>query len=59
MDKPEIIISVEGGLIQSIEGIPPGVKVEVHDYDTDGSMGQHRKDKDGAIYRLSTWEGGE
>ena len=59
MNTPEIIIIVERGLIQDIKRIPPGIIVEVRDYDTDGSTGQHRKDKNGAIYRLSTWEGGE
>jgi hypothetical protein len=32
-----ILIVVEGGVIQDIEGIPPGVQVVVRDYDVDGS----------------------
>lgn len=32
----EIIIRVEGGLIQSIENIPNDVTIRVWDYDTDG-----------------------
>jgi hypothetical protein len=32
-----IIVHVDGGVIQDIEGIPPGVEVHVRDYDTDGA----------------------
>ena len=31
-----ILITVEGGLIQSIDNIPPGATVEVRDWDTEG-----------------------
>jgi hypothetical protein len=30
-----IVVTVEGGVIQNMSGIPEGVIVEVHDYDTD------------------------
>lgn len=33
----EIIITVEGGVIQSIDNIPPGVTIKVQDFDTEGS----------------------
>jgi len=29
----KITITVEGGCVQGVEGIPPGVVVEIHDYD--------------------------
>ncbi len=32
----EITVTVEGGVIQSIDDVPPGVKVTVLDFDTDG-----------------------
>lgn len=32
----KIFIEVEGGVVQSVFGIPEGVQVEVLDYDTDG-----------------------
>lgn len=31
-----IVVTVEGGVIQDIEGIPPGVTVRVLDFDTEG-----------------------
>lgn len=31
-----IVITVEGGVIQDVEGIPPGVTVRVLDFDTEG-----------------------
>lgn len=36
-DQHNIVITVEGGVIQSIENIPPGVRVVVRDYDVDGA----------------------
>jgi hypothetical protein len=36
MDKI-ITITVEGGVVQSVEGIPRGVTVRVLDFDTDGA----------------------
>jgi hypothetical protein len=29
----KVVVTVSGGLIQDIEGIPPGVEIEVRDYD--------------------------
>jgi hypothetical protein len=37
--KPEpvkIVVTVDGGVVQSVDGIPAGVNVEVWDFDTDG-----------------------
>jgi hypothetical protein len=40
--KPRIItFTVEGGVIQSVDDIPPGVAVTVLDFDTDG-VGEHK-----------------
>ena len=36
-DKKKIEITVEGGLIQAIEGIPKDVEVWVSDYDVEGT----------------------
>ena len=60
MDDKRIIITVEGGLIQNIEGIPAGVVVEVHDYDTDGAELNEEegllKDERGDVYQRAEWE---
>jgi len=52
-----IIITVERGLIQTIDGIPAGVLVEVRDYDVDEGEGNEdtKKDKDGHTYREGIW----
>ena len=31
-----IRITIEGGVVMSVDGIPEGVKVEIWDFDTDG-----------------------
>ena len=36
-------------------GLPPGVVVEVHDYDTDGSDAQLEVDEAGKAYALEVW----
>ena len=58
MNEKRIIITVEGGLIQNIDGIPAGVVVEVHDYDLDeGDEDEDTKnDADGNSYREGIWE---
>ncbi len=35
-ENMDIIITVEGGVIQDVQGIPPGVRVIVRDYDIEG-----------------------
>ena len=53
----EINIIVEGGLIQQIYNIPKGIKIIVHDYDTDGiETDDTSKDQNGDVYVESTWE---
>jgi len=37
MELPRIIIAIEGGLVSCMTGIPPGLVVEVRDYDTEGA----------------------
>jgi hypothetical protein len=32
----KIVVTVDGGVVQSVDGIPAGVNVEVWDFDTDG-----------------------
>ena len=54
MDAPKIIITVEGGCVQAIEGIPPNVKVIVHDYDV-CEEDETKEDKDGNRYREAVW----
>jgi len=55
VDEKHIIITVEGGLIQNIDGIPAGVVVEVRDYDLDEGDEDTKKDKDGHAYREGIW----
>ena len=54
--KHIISITVEGGVIQSIEGIPADVQVVVRDYDVDGSEEDLQEDDDGYPYVESVWE---
>jgi hypothetical protein len=52
--RTEIRITVSGGMIQHITGIPPGVVVTVRDCDQsdDGAV----RDEDGAFCVVSAWE---
>lgn len=52
----EILIIVEGGVLQEIYGIPPDVVIRVKDYDVDG-CDEHdlERDRDGEPYRQSVW----
>jgi len=55
MDR-EILIVIQGGLIQEVYGIPPGLVVRVKDYDVDGCDEAHLKqDRDGERFRESVW----
>jgi hypothetical protein len=60
MKNKKIIITVEGGIVQNVEGIPKGETIEVHDYDTDGAVPEEddrlRRDKNGGVYHLSSWK---
>jgi hypothetical protein len=61
MDKDEVKVVkvvVEGGVIQDIE-LPPGVKVIVHDYDTEGAdedCDHLSQDDNGDEYIETVWE---
>jgi hypothetical protein len=37
----EILIVIEGGLIQDVQGIPPGILIRVHDYDPCDTDDEH------------------
>lgn len=54
-----ILIVVEGGQILSVDHIPPGVVVEVRDFDTEGADESahniRRSEESGDLYRLSEW----
>lgn len=60
-DEPEssIIISVSGGVVQDVSGIPAGLSVHVHDYDI--HIDEHNKnefdvDDNGDQYFLGIWQ---
>jgi len=69
LGEKKIIITVDGGVIQNMCGIPEGVLVEVHDYDTDRESdvdfrthddgliegAEVRKDADGNNYEVGVW----
>jgi len=53
-----VVVTVEGGVVQDVTGIPPSVTVEVHDYDIEGDEDLDvKKDADGNGYWLHTYEG--
>jgi len=54
-DHHTIVITVEGGVIQSIENIPSGVRVVVRDYDVDGSERAVLEDEDGESFAETVW----
>jgi hypothetical protein len=51
----KVIIDVEGGIIQSIKNIPPGIIIEVRDYDVEGADTEEIKTIDGEEAVISTW----
>lgn len=52
----EILIIVEGGVIQEICGIPPDVVVRVKDYDVDGcDPARLKQDRDGERFFEGVW----
>lgn len=53
-----ITVTVEGGVIQAIDGIPDGITIKVMDYDVDGcdiTADDIHKDKNGDYYILGIW----
>jgi len=56
-NKKKIVISVEGGVVQSIDGIPEDVVVVVRDFDVDGvDEADLTKDGRGDACVESAWE---
>jgi len=51
-----ITIYAEGGIIKSIDDIPPGIRVIVRDYYDDGSDEDAVEDEDGNLFRETVWE---
>jgi hypothetical protein len=52
----EILVIMEGALIQEIDGVPPGIVVRVKDYDVDGvDEDRLQQDEDGRRYIESLW----
>jgi hypothetical protein len=57
MDKHIINITVEGGVIQSIENIPHNIQVVVRDYDVEGVDEEAlNRDEDDQLFAESLWE---
>jgi len=55
-----IEITVEGGVVQSVCGIPKGVEVKVIDYDCDGCTGPNVKTgEEGDKYWEAVYESSE
>ncbi len=57
-----VIVTVEGGVVQDVSGIPRGMTVEIHDYDVDGAdcdEGDLERDADGDLFATDTWQGRE
>ena len=51
-----LIITVEGGLVQAIQGIPEGMRVEVWDYDTETTDDADTEiDADGDRFVRAIW----
>ena len=56
-DKKTIVITVEGGLIQWIAGIPEDVRIVVKDYDVDSVDEENlTTDENGDEYVESVWD---
>jgi len=39
MSERTIVITVEGGIVQDVDGLPDGYSYEVRDYDIEGASG--------------------
>jgi len=56
MEQRTIVIVVEGGAIQNVLGVPKGVQVHIHDYDTEGALPQNvTEDSDGNTFYCDIW----
>jgi hypothetical protein len=50
-----IVVVVSGGVVQDVLGVPPGIVVELHDYDTDGTDESLGIDEEGYPYFFGEW----
>ena len=50
----KVIVWVEGGLVQNVQ-VPPGVEVEVRDYDVDKGTEYPHVDEEGCPYDRTVW----
>ena len=51
-----IVIVMEGGVIQDIVNIPPGVEIEVRDFDIEATIAEELEETpDGEQYVQSLW----
>jgi len=56
-EKHTITIHVEGGLIQEIQDIPDTIRIEVRDYDVEGSIDDNLiTDENGYEFFQNIWE---
>ena len=53
----KIVVTVEGGVVQEISGIPDDVIVEVWDYDVDDGDKDLHVDGHGDKHLIATWGG--
>ena len=59
-ETKDIIITIVGGCMQWVEGIPEGFRVVVKDYDTDGVDNTVlKRDESGDQYQELIWKRGE
>ena len=50
-----VVVCVESGIVSQVT-MPPGVVVEVHDYDVDGAEGKHlHRDETGRQHTRASW----
>lgn len=57
MEPNTIVITIEGGLVQDVSNIPPGMKVVVRDYDCEGADDDElSKDERGDDCYVTVWE---
>jgi hypothetical protein len=54
----KIIVTVSGGVAQGVEGVPPGVEVEIRDYDNGKVDDDALTDEDGGPYSPDLYTGG-
>jgi hypothetical protein len=50
-----IVIVMDGGLIQEIANIPPGVVIEVRDFDVEGTTDETHITAEGDEYTATIW----